>query len=79
MECPRDPGVHVDEHALLSGHGVVAFLDALADPVLERRPDDGGADITDPRLRNLDKFFAIWQEGQDIRELLKEGIDELQR
>ena len=78
MEGLGDPLIHVDQHALLLADGVVALLDALADPVQERRPDDGGPDIAYPRFRDFEQFFARWNKGQDVRELLKEAVDDLQ-
>ena len=89
MEGLCDPLIHMDHHALVLADGVVALLDALADPVQERRADDlwvyqlrstyGGANIADPWLWNLQQLFAIRQEVQNLGVLLEEGVDDLQR
>ena len=40
MEGLSDPLIHMDHHPLVLADGIVALLDALADPVQEGRADD---------------------------------------
>ena len=56
---------------------IVALLDLLADPPLERLSDHGGADVDDPLLRSLDEVLIIreevgnvWQVGDELEDLL---------
>ena len=68
----------MDQHTLVLAHGIIAFLNVLADPVHEGRPNDGGTNIADPWLGNFQQFLTIGQVGQDVRKLLEERVDDLE-
>ena len=69
--------VHGDHHVSLLRHVGVPLLHLLADPLLERLIDHGGADVDDPLLRRLgyiliigEEVFDLWHVSDELQDLL---------
>ena len=69
--------VHGDHHVSLLRHVGVALLHLLANPLLERLIDHGGADVDDPLLRRLgyiliigEEVFDLWHVSDELQDLL---------
>ena len=71
--------VDVDHHIHVPRSRGIPIFDLLADPVLERLADHGGADVDDPRLRRLREVRLVRQVPCDLGILPDELADVLER
>ena len=78
LELGVHHGIHLDVHLLLLVHRLVALLDLVLDPGLERLADHGGADVDDPLLGRLRQVRVVGHVGGDVGVLAGELGDVLE-